>query len=155
MDVTLYTRQNCPLCDKAKEAIRASGADVQLREVDIDRDEGLRARYTDDVPVILLDGQEAFRHRLTPEAFAAAVRVLGNGWRIVDGHHLEKEWTFPDFKRALAFTNRVGDLAEEHGHHPDIHLAWGKVRVVLWTHTIDRLSGKDYALAAAMDGLAI
>jgi 4a-hydroxytetrahydrobiopterin dehydratase len=155
MDVTLYTRQNCPLCDKAREAIRASGATVRMQEVDIDRDESLRERYTNEVPVILIDGQEAFRHRLSADAFNDAVRALGNGWTIVEGHHLEKQWTFPDFKSALAFTNRVGALAEEAEHHPDIHLAWGKVRIVSWTHTIDRLSGKDFALAAAVDGLGI
>src|SRR5712692_4299991 len=58
------------------------------------------------------------------------------GWKIVNEHHLEKTFTFPDFKRALAFTNKVGDLAEQQGHHPDIHLAWGKVTITIWTHKI-------------------
>ncbi len=155
MDVTLYTRENCPLCDKAKAAIRASGTSVRLTEVDVDGDEALRARYTNDVPVILIGGEEAFRHRLTAEAFADAIRILGNGWKIVGGHHLEREWTFPDFASALAFTNRIGALAEEQNHHPDIHLGWGKVRIVLWTHTVDRLTAKDYALAAAFDALGV
>ena len=75
-----------------------------------------------------------------------------DGWRIVDGHHLEKTYDFPDFAQALAFTNRVGALAEEQGHHPEIHLGWGKVRLEIWTHTANGLSRKDFALAAAIDG---
>lgn len=79
---------------------------------------------------------------------------LGGGWRVVDGHHLEKEFTFPDFAQALAFTNRVGAIAEEEGHHPDIHLAWGKVRITIWTHKIDGLTRSDFVLAAKIDAEA-
>jgi 4a-hydroxytetrahydrobiopterin dehydratase len=165
--VTLYTRANCPLCDKAKAAIRASAVPVQLTEIDIDRDEELRKRYTDDVPVIVIDGKEAFRHFVDPAAFAAYVTraiggglalegdelrtqedALGGGWKVVDGHHLEKEFRFPDFVQALAFTNAIGAIAEEQGHHPDIYLAWGKVRVTIWTHDIDGLTRSDFVLAA-------
>lgn len=74
MLVTLYTRRNCPLCDKAKAAIRASGAAVQLEEVDIDNDPELQARYTNDVPVVLVEGREAFRHRFTAAEFGEYVR---------------------------------------------------------------------------------
>jgi 4a-hydroxytetrahydrobiopterin dehydratase len=76
---------------------------------------------------------------------------LSRGWKIVNGHHLEKIFSFKDFKEALAFTNMVGALAEEEGHHPDIDLSWGKVRVVLWTHHINGLSEKDFILAAKID----
>lgn len=76
---------------------------------------------------------------------------LGGGWRVVDGHHLEKEFTFADFAQALSFTNRVGAIAEEEGHHPDIYLAWGKVRVTIWTHKIDGLTRSDFVLAAKID----
>src|SRR5688572_24653117 len=68
---------------------------------------------------------------------------LGSDWRIIDEHHLELERTFPDFASALAFVNRVGAVAEEEGHHPDIYLAWGKVRITLWTHKIDGLTRSD------------
>src|SRR5712691_214334 len=61
---------------------------------------------------------------------------LGNDWRVAEEHHLEKEFRFKNFREALDFTNRVGDLAEEQGHHPDIYLAWGKVRLTVWTHKI-------------------
>jgi 4a-hydroxytetrahydrobiopterin dehydratase len=182
LSVTLYTRANCPLCDKAKAAIHASGIPLQLTEVDIDRDETLRALYTDDVPVVHVDGREAFRHFVEPSAFAAWVsqnmsglareqcvpcrggvpalqgetlreleRVLGGGWRVVDEHHLEKEFTFPDFAQALAFTNAIGAVAEEQGHHPDIHLGWGKVGVTIWTHKIDGLTRSDFILAAKIE----
>ncbi len=81
------------------------------------------------------------------------VKGLGRGWKLVQGHHLEKEFKFKDFKSALAFTNRVGDLAEAQGHHPDIHLAWGKVRITTWTHAIDGLTESDFVLAAKIERL--
>lgn len=81
------------------------------------------------------------------------LKGLGRAWRVVKGHHLEKEFKFKDFKQALAFTNRVGALAEEQGHHPDIHLAWGKVRVTIWTHAIDGLTENDFVLAAKIEGI--
>jgi len=78
---------------------------------------------------------------------------LGGGWQVIDEHHLEKEYRFPDFRQALSFTNRIGDLAETVGHHPDIHLAWGKVRLVIWTHKIGGLSQSDFIFAAKADTL--
>ncbi|HEY0159951.1 MAG TPA: 4a-hydroxytetrahydrobiopterin dehydratase [Thermoanaerobaculia bacterium] len=153
-EVTLYTRTNCPLCDKAKEAIRASGAEVRIREVDIDADPELRERYTNDVPVIHVDGSEAFRHRVDPKLFASYVKAGLQGWRVVEGHHLEKEYEFPDFAAGLAFTNRVGALAEEQNHHPDVLLRWGKVRLTLWSHDADAITGRDFRLAAAVDALS-
>ena len=74
MQVTLYTRRNCSLCDKAKEAISKSGVRIEIAEVDIDADEDLRRQYTNDVPVIFIDGREAFRHRVDPAEFAAYVK---------------------------------------------------------------------------------
>jgi len=78
---------------------------------------------------------------------------LGGAWRTVDQHHLEKEFTFKDFRQALAFTNEVGELAESQGHHPDIYLAWGRVKVTIWTHKIDGLTESDFVLAAKVDRL--
>jgi len=187
LHVTIYTRPDCSLCEKAKTAIRASGVETRITEVNIDENEELRRRYTDDVPVIVIDGKEAFRHRVDAAAFAryAAERKsdmpdladekcvpcrggvpplkgdelraleseLGGGWRTVEEHHLEKEFLFPDFAAALAFTNRVGVVAEEEGHHPDIYLAWGKVRITLWTHKVDGLTRGDFVLAAKIDRL--
>jgi 4a-hydroxytetrahydrobiopterin dehydratase len=76
---------------------------------------------------------------------------LGGGWRVVEGHHLEKDYLFKDFKTALAFTNRVGELAESQRHHPDIYLTWGKVRLSIWTHKIGGLTESDFILAAKAD----
>ena len=76
---------------------------------------------------------------------------LGHGWRVVDEHHLEKEFKFPNFREALAFTNKVGELAEKIQHHPDIYLAWGKVKLTLWTHKIDGLTESDFVFAAKVE----
>lgn len=76
---------------------------------------------------------------------------LDGGWKIVEEHHLEKEYSFRNFKEALAFTNKVGALAEQEGHHPDIYLSYGKVKIQLWTHKIDGLTESDFILAAKCD----
>ncbi len=76
---------------------------------------------------------------------------LGGGWQVVDGHHLEKEYRFRNFRDALEFTNRVGELAEAQGHHPDIYLAWGRVKLTIWTHKIDGLTESDFVFAAKAD----
>ena len=93
----------------------------------------------------------------TPPLKGQALRELqsqlGNDWKVVDEHHLEKTYSFPDFRTALAFTNRVGAVAEELNHHPDIALGWGKVGLTLWTHTIDGLSESDFVWAAKVESL--
>lgn len=95
-----------------------------------------------------------------PPLHGAALLVLqhklgpdGNGWRVVDEHHLEKEFRFPDFRTALAYVNRVGEMAEQQAHHPDLLLAWGRVRVTIWTHKIDGLTESDFVFAARCDAL--
>ena len=92
------------------------------------------------------------RGGVPPLGGAEIERLLGelgpNGWRAVEGHHLEKDYRFPDFAQALAFVDRVGAIAEEEGHHPDLFLAWGKVRITIWTHKIDGLTESDFVLAA-------
>ena len=75
------------------------------------------------------------------------------GWEVVGGHHLSRNFTFPDFKTALDFVNRVGAVAEEEGHHPDLCLSWGKVDVTTWTHKIDGLTESDFILAAKINRL--
>src|SRR5437660_1266735 len=79
---------------------------------------------------------------------------LGGAWRVVDEHHLEKEYPFKNFAEALAFTNKVGALAEAQGHHPDIYLAWGKVKLTIWTHKINGLTESDFVFAAKADQLS-
>jgi 4a-hydroxytetrahydrobiopterin dehydratase len=80
-------------------------------------------------------------------------KQLNGNWMIVDEHHLEKEYIFSNFRQALAFTNQVGELAEAEGHHPDIYLTWGKVKLMVWTHKIDGLTESDFIFAAKVDVL--
>jgi 4a-hydroxytetrahydrobiopterin dehydratase len=80
-------------------------------------------------------------------------KELHRDWRVVDEHHLEREFTFDDFRQALDFVNEVGELAEEQGHHPDIYLSYGKVKIQLWTHKIKGLHENDFILAAKIDAL--
>ena len=88
---------------------------------------------------------------LKAQALRDLANQLGGGWQVVDEHHLEKSYSFPDFKEALAFTNQVGEIAEREGHHPDVYLAWGKVKLEIWTHKIDGLTESDFVLAAKAD----
>ncbi|MGC2421530.1 MAG: 4a-hydroxytetrahydrobiopterin dehydratase [Candidatus Acidiferrales bacterium] len=74
-------------------------------------------------------------------------------WKVVNGHHITRVFTFPDFQQALAFVNKVGAIAEEQGHHPDILLSWGKAEITTWTHSINGLSESDFILAAKIDKL--
>ena len=76
---------------------------------------------------------------------------LGNGWQIINEHHLEKEYIFAEFRQALDFTVKVGEVAENQDHHPDIYLVWGKVKLTIWTHKIDGLTESDFILAAKAD----
>jgi len=78
---------------------------------------------------------------------------LGNDWALVDEHHLEKEYRFRGFRPALEFVKRVGEMSEAQGHHGDIFLAWGKVRLSVWTHKIDGLTESDFVWAAKADAL--
>ena len=87
------------------------------------------------------------------EALQTLQSELSGNWDLIDEHHLQKEFRFKSYREALTFTNRVGELAESEGHHPDIHLAWGKVGIETWTHKIDGLSESDFILAAKIDDL--
>ena len=78
---------------------------------------------------------------------------LNQSWKLVEQHHIEKEYKFKNFRQALDFVNRIGELAEAEGHHPDIYLAWGKVKVKLWTHKINGLHNNDFIMAAKIDRL--
>ena len=75
-------------------------------------------------------------------------------WTVEKDHHIHRAFKFPDFREALDFVNRVGTLAEEQGHHPDILLAWGKAEITLWTHKIDGLTESDFIMAAKIDRLS-
>jgi 4a-hydroxytetrahydrobiopterin dehydratase len=76
---------------------------------------------------------------------------LGGGWEVLDEQRLEKSYKFKNFRQALDFTVQVGELAENANHHPDIFLAWGIVKLTMWTHKIGGLSESDFILAAKAD----
>ncbi len=89
---------------------------------------------------------------LAPERRDALLSEI-DGWEIVDGHHLRREWSFPDFLSALDWVNRAGEIAEAERHHPEIFLTWGRVSVEIWTHTVNGLSESDFILAAKLERL--
>jgi len=74
-------------------------------------------------------------------------------WEVIEEHHLRRRFRFKNFREALDFVNKVGELAEEQGHHPDISFGWGRVEVAIWTHKIDGLTESDFILAAKVDTL--
>lgn len=84
---------------------------------------------------------------------ARLAQEIGADWRIINDHHLEREYKFENFRKALDFTNKVGELAEQQNHHPDIYLAWGKVKLTLWSHEADGLTENDFVFAAKVNGL--
>ncbi len=91
--------------------------------------------------------------RLSGEPLAALRSELGADWEVA-GDRLRKTFRFPDFVSALAFVNRIGEVAEREDHHPDIHLGWGRVALEIWTHAIGGLSENDFILAAKIEELA-
>ena len=88
---------------------------------------------------------------MEPDKAQEMLSQLESGWRIIENHHLSREYTFKNFVQALDFVNRVGAIAEEQGHHPDIYLAYGQVRINIWTHKIDGLTESDFIFAAKAD----
>jgi Pterin-4a-carbinolamine dehydratase len=73
------------------------------------------------------------------------------GWEVIDEHHLRKVYRFSNFREALAFVNKIGELAEDQGHHPDICFGWGQAEITIWTHKINGLTESDFILAAKID----
>lgn len=90
---------------------------------------------------------------LKEEEINKYLKDLKEGWEVVDNKYIEKTYKFKDFQEALHFTNKVGEIAESEGHHPDIFLAWGKVQIKLWTHKIGGLHENDFILAAKIDNI--
>ena len=91
-------------------------------------------------------------HALSSEEVASRLAGLPR-WQIEDGK-LTRTFSFEDFPAALAFVNRVGERAEEAGHHPDIDIRYNRVRLLLVTHDAGGLTARDFELAAAADRLA-
>jgi 4a-hydroxytetrahydrobiopterin dehydratase len=77
---------------------------------------------------------------------------LDDEWELVENHHIERQFEFDNFQKALVFVNTVGEIAEEQGHHPIInHFTWGRATVKLYTHKIDGLHENDFIMAAKID----
>jgi len=76
---------------------------------------------------------------------------IDSSWQVIQEHHLWREFRLPDFRSALELVNRLGQIAEAEGHHPDIELSWGRVAVKIFTHKIDGLTESDFVLAAKYD----
>lgn len=91
---------------------------------------------------------------LKGEEITKLLKELGSNWQVITEHHLKKEFKFPDFRTALNFTNKIGEIAEQQSHHPDIYLAWGKVEITIWTHKINGLTESDFILAAKIDEIS-
>jgi 4a-hydroxytetrahydrobiopterin dehydratase len=89
---------------------------------------------------------------LEGQAIESLLKQL-DGWEVVEGHHLRKSFEFKNFREALELVNRIGELAESAGHHPDIFFGWGHAEVSIWTHKIDGLTESDFILAAKIDAL--
>jgi len=89
---------------------------------------------------------------LSPEAIVPLAEQTPE-WTVIDNHHLQRDYSFPDFRSALDFVVKVGEVAEEQGHHPDITFGWGKVSLTFYTHKIDGLAEADFVMAAKVDGL--
>lgn len=90
----------------------------------------------------------------TPEQVAEHLKQLKNLWEVVeDGKKISYQFKFKNFKEAITFVNKVADLAESEGHHPDIHIFYNRVVIELWTHAIQGLFLNDFILAAKIDSL--
>ena len=90
---------------------------------------------------------------IQPVGRAGQVRLFSAAALEIVEHHLEKLYKFKNFRQALDFVNKIGELAEQQGHHPDIYLAWGKVKLEVWTHKIKGLHESDFIFAAKADTL--
>jgi 4a-hydroxytetrahydrobiopterin dehydratase len=88
---------------------------------------------------------------LTAEAANVLLKEVGNQWRINDQGHLFNQYKFKNFMQAMEFANRIAEIAEQEGHHPDLQISWGSCAVEIWTHKINGLSESDFILAAKID----
>jgi 4a-hydroxytetrahydrobiopterin dehydratase len=90
------------------------------------------------------------------EGAARELLAAAPGWRLAESAtRLERRLEFRDFVEAMKFVNRVADLAQQQGHHPDIAVHWNKVDLVLWTHKIGGLHENDFILAAKVNRLLV
>ena len=90
---------------------------------------------------------------LKGKALKELLKELGGGWKIVGEHHIEKEYKFNFYREVLDFVGNVGNIAEEQGHHPEMHVGFRTAKLTVWTHKIDGLTESDFIFAAKADKL--
>ena len=77
------------------------------------------------------------------------------GWEVVEGCKIQKEMKFKDFAQLMKFVNKIAELAEREGHHPDFFVSYNQLTITLWTHAIKGLSENDFIVAKKLDNLAV
>jgi 4a-hydroxytetrahydrobiopterin dehydratase len=80
-------------------------------------------------------------------------KFIRDDWKVEDNKKIIRQYSFVNYRHTMDFVNKVASLAEEEGHHPVMHVYYGRVEVELWTHTINGLSENDFILAAKIDKL--
>lgn len=98
---------------------------------------------------------------LADDQIAPLLEQLDSGWNVIERDDpkrgrvkiLERTYRFADFAQAMAAAQRIGTMAEEQQHHPDLHVAWGRLGVEIWTHKIGGLTESDFIFAAKCDAL--
>lgn len=90
---------------------------------------------------------------LSKSEIASFMKQISGDWKVLDESKIEKEFLFVNYRHTIEFVNKVADLAEEEGHHPVLHVYYGRIIIELWTHAINGLSANDFIMAAKIDKL--
>lgn len=90
---------------------------------------------------------------LTEKEIEAYIKDISADWKVTDNNRISKEFFFVSYRHTIDFVNKVADIAESEGHHPVLHIYFGRALVELWTHSINGLSENDFILAAKIDKL--
>ena len=91
--------------------------------------------------------------RLAKDKITGLKKLIHSDWELIENTKIKRSFRFVNFKQTMEFVNKVADLAENEGHHPDMYVTYGSCTIELWTHAIDGLSENDFILAAKIDGL--
>ena len=90
---------------------------------------------------------------LNQNEIAELKKHIGDDWKVINNNKILKEFSFVNYLHTIDFVNKVADLAEKEGHHPVMHVYYGRIEIELWTHAIDGLSENDFIMAAKIDKL--
>ena len=92
---------------------------------------------------------------LTQSEITEFKKQIHSSWKVEENKKLSNEYFFVNFRHTMSFVNKIAELAEEEGHHPDLHVSYGKIVVEILTHAINGLSENDFILAAKIDNLSL